>query len=208
MKVHCLFEQSGTFKNAFKKLGIVAYDYDINNNFNQTDFQIDIFQEMESIINKIKKEDLIIAFFPCTFFSDMNELLFTCNHKKLQNMETIKKIVYTKSRHRWRNEYYSWLCNLIILCLEKGIKLIIENPKSKFLQNTLPIKPTIIEEDRRTRGDWYQKPTFYYFINFKPKNNYTYDYSFMTKKVVNESGIDRSLMSPQYAENFIKDHIL
>lgn len=29
MKVHCLFEQSGTFKNEFRKLGINAYDYDI-----------------------------------------------------------------------------------------------------------------------------------------------------------------------------------
>ena len=27
MIVHCLFEQSGTFKNEFKKLGYEAYDY-------------------------------------------------------------------------------------------------------------------------------------------------------------------------------------
>lgn len=26
---HCLFEQSGTFKNEFLKLGIPAFDYDI-----------------------------------------------------------------------------------------------------------------------------------------------------------------------------------
>lgn len=31
MKVHCLFEQSGTFKNEFKKLGYEAFDYDILN---------------------------------------------------------------------------------------------------------------------------------------------------------------------------------
>ena len=30
-KVHCLFEQSGTFKNEFIKLGIPAEDYDIHN---------------------------------------------------------------------------------------------------------------------------------------------------------------------------------
>ena len=29
MTVHCLFEQSGTFKNEFRKLGYEAYDYDI-----------------------------------------------------------------------------------------------------------------------------------------------------------------------------------
>ena len=28
-KVHCLFEQSGTFKNEFKKLGVDAEDYDV-----------------------------------------------------------------------------------------------------------------------------------------------------------------------------------
>lgn len=46
MEVHCLFEQSGTFKNEFKKLGINAYDYDIQNEFNQTDYVIDLFKEI------------------------------------------------------------------------------------------------------------------------------------------------------------------
>jgi hypothetical protein len=36
-----MFEQSGTFKNEFKKLGYVAEDYDIQNNFWQTDHVID-----------------------------------------------------------------------------------------------------------------------------------------------------------------------
>ena len=48
MIAHCLFEQSGTFKNEFKKLGIEAFDYDILNDFGQTDFQIDLFAEIES----------------------------------------------------------------------------------------------------------------------------------------------------------------
>ncbi len=46
MKAHCLFEQSGTFKNEFKKLGVEAYDYDILNDFGETDFQIDLFAEI------------------------------------------------------------------------------------------------------------------------------------------------------------------
>ena len=45
MIVHCLFEQSGTFKNAFKKYGIEAYDYDIQNEFNETDYVTDLFKE-------------------------------------------------------------------------------------------------------------------------------------------------------------------
>lgn len=46
-RVHCLFEQSGTFKNEFLKLGIPAEDYDIQNNFGQTDHVIDLFSEIE-----------------------------------------------------------------------------------------------------------------------------------------------------------------
>ena len=47
-KIHCMFEQSGTFKNEVIKLGIPAEDYDIQNNFGQTDHVIDLFQEIES----------------------------------------------------------------------------------------------------------------------------------------------------------------
>lgn len=50
-KVHCFFEQSGTFKNEFIKLGIPAEDYDIQNNFGQTDHQIDLFAEIENAYN-------------------------------------------------------------------------------------------------------------------------------------------------------------
>ena len=46
-KVHCFFEQSGTFKNEFIKLGIPAEDYDIQNNFGQTDHTDDLFKAIE-----------------------------------------------------------------------------------------------------------------------------------------------------------------
>ena len=46
MIAHCLFEQSGTFKNEFRKLGIDAIDYDIQNEFGQTDRVVDLFQEI------------------------------------------------------------------------------------------------------------------------------------------------------------------
>ena len=46
-RVYCLFEQSGTFKQEFLKLGIPAEDFDIQNNFGQTDHQIDLFAEIE-----------------------------------------------------------------------------------------------------------------------------------------------------------------
>lgn len=46
MTAHCLFEQSGTFKNEFKKLGINAFDYDIQDEFGETDFVVDLFSQI------------------------------------------------------------------------------------------------------------------------------------------------------------------
>lgn len=46
MKAYCFFEQSGTFKNAFKKFGIEAEDFDILNDFGETDHIIDLFAEI------------------------------------------------------------------------------------------------------------------------------------------------------------------
>lgn len=45
-KIHCFFEQSGTFKNEFKKIGYEAEDYDIQNDFGETDHVIDLFADV------------------------------------------------------------------------------------------------------------------------------------------------------------------
>ena len=47
MIAHCFFEQSGTFRDCFRELGIQAYDYDILNDYGKTDYQIDLFAEIE-----------------------------------------------------------------------------------------------------------------------------------------------------------------
>jgi len=52
MTAHCLFEQSGTFKNEFKKLGIEAYDYDILNDYGETDYQMDLYQEIRGGVRR------------------------------------------------------------------------------------------------------------------------------------------------------------
>jgi hypothetical protein len=85
-KVHCFFEQSGTFKNEFIKLGIPAEGYDIQNNFGETDHVVDLFGEIEaayegkpSIFDNIKGEDLIMAFFPCIHFCDAKTMIFKGN---------------------------------------------------------------------------------------------------------------------------------
>ena len=57
-KVHCFFEQSGTFKREFIKLGIPAEDYDIQNNFGETDHTDDLFAEIEKALKYSKKNKL------------------------------------------------------------------------------------------------------------------------------------------------------
>ena len=51
-KAHCFFEQSGTFKKEFIKLGIDAEDYDISNDFGETDHVVDLFNEIRGGIAK------------------------------------------------------------------------------------------------------------------------------------------------------------
>lgn len=96
-KVHCLFEQSGTFKNEFKKLGVHAEDYDILDDFGETDHIIDLFDEIRkgydgepSLFDLISKDDLIMAFFPCTRFEDQIVVFFKGNSPQLVNW-TIEK---------------------------------------------------------------------------------------------------------------------
>ena len=94
-KVHCLFEQSGTFKKEFQKLGYSAYDYDIQDDYNETDYVLDLFTEIEkgyadeafnsdfpSIFDNMQKDDLIIAFFPCIMFCQAKQTYFylSCNN--------------------------------------------------------------------------------------------------------------------------------
>lgn len=135
MEIHCFFEQSGTFKNEFKKLGYQAYDYDILNDFNETDNVIDLFNEIniaykgeQSIFENINKEDLIIAFFPCVRFTRRMIFNFTrsgAGHKKFSDIEKLEQnIKYFEEM----NYYYGLISKLVIVCLRNELKIIIENP--------------------------------------------------------------------------------
>lgn len=102
-KVHCFFEQSGTFKNEFIKLSIPAEDYDIQNNFGQTDHVTDLFGAIDdaydgnpSIIDTVTEDDLIIAFYPCIYFCQMSQYmqsLNSVNYRSLTEAQAIDKII-------------------------------------------------------------------------------------------------------------------
>ena len=70
-------------------------------------------------------------------------------------------------------EMYLLINKLFLICMKKKLKLIVENPYSEehYLRRYWCYPPSIIDKDRRTDGDYYKKPTQYWFVNFEPKNN-------------------------------------
>lgn len=226
-KVHCFFEQSGTFKNEFIKLGIKAEDYDIQNNFGETDNVIDLFQEIEnayngfdSIWDNIKSDDLVIAFFPCIYFCALSQMAFSfgyTNYRKLSIREKTDKIL---ERSANREKFFSLCVKMISISIQRNIRLILENPwaEQTFLKANFVAPPTIVDENRMKRGDYFVKPTAYWFFNCTP----TYGKSFQYDKIKNKKNIlsskqgkkagvcseERSMISPDYARNFICDFVL
>ena len=121
MKAHCLFEQSGTFKNEFKKLGIEAYDYDILDDYHQTDYQIDLFKEIwggyeekPSIFDNISQEDIVLAFFPCVRFENQIMLSFRGQAKQMKKWSMKEKIEYDMHLMNRLKENYMIVCKLFI----------------------------------------------------------------------------------------------
>lgn len=224
-KVHCFFEQSGTFKNEFKKLGYEAYDYDIQNNFNETDYVIDLFQEIDnayenkpSIFDSTTQDDLILAFYPCIYFCETNACAFTLwhiNYKYYSNDDKIKTIL---ERSNNRQEFYNRLIKFVGVCLRKKLRLIFENPYNKlsFLDNNFLNKPSVIDKNRQLRGDYFRKPTGYWFFNCEPTYGESYQQS--NKKLsirhlpknptAGQCSEERSMISPDYARNWICDFVL
>lgn len=222
-KVHCFFEQSGTFKNEFKKLGYEAFDYDIQNNFGETDYVMDLFGEIEkgydnkpSIFDNIGGGDLIIAFFPCIYFSDMSEILHTWGAWAQKSYKDANDIILARSKKR--QQFYELCVKMLGLARIRDLRLIMENPWGchSYLQKCFVTPPALIDKDRSKRGDTFRKPTAYWYINCKP----TQGYSFQPKKAkrvkkdarpgvkAGQCSEERSMISPDYARNFICDFII
>ena len=219
-KFHCFFEQSGTFKNEFKKLGYEAIDYDIQDEFGETDYVCDLFVDIEnayegkeSIFDEISRDDTIIAFFPCVRFEEQIQMAFRGTQFQMKNWSTEQKLENDIKLHRELSELYEIITKLAIVCVRKEIPLIIENPYSTthYLTKYWAIPAKVIDKDRTLRGDFYKKPTQYWFINCEPKYNMIFE-----AYVVNEvkaiertsSKTERSLISSDYANRFIREFIL
>lgn len=122
-------------------------------------------------------------------------------------------------RSRNRQRFYELAVKMQTYAKMKGIRLIMENPwgMHSFLQRAFITPPAVIDKDRTLRGDRFVKPTAYWFINCTPTNGFTLQQKYHPLRVKKDvrskapTGIcseERSMISPDYARNFICDFIL
>ena len=222
-KAHCFFEQSGTFKNEFIKLGIPAEDYDIQNHFGQTDNVIDLFAEIEksydgdaSVFDNITKDDFIMAFFPCIYFSCLSQMAMTwgCVNYRKKTVREATDLILERTKNR--EKFYALAIKMLATVKERGLRLVMENPWSMqtYLKANFVIPPTLIDKDRSLRGDHFKKETAYWFINCTPTYGKSYQPAHKVRVLDKKGAVkgicseERSMISPDYARNFICDFII
>lgn len=97
--------------------------------------------------------------------------------------------------------------------------MIVENPYTDphFLKQYFPIKPKVIDKDRTKNGDYYKKPTQYWFVGCEPEDHFLFEpLLFVQTRTIDRPNfkdgkdrqINRSLMHPQYADRFIRTYVL
>jgi hypothetical protein len=159
-----------------------------------------------------------MAFFPCIYFCQNSMILFyytNHNYEKLSHEGKMNKIL---ERSQNRTMFYELLIKLVGVVKQKRLRLIIENPWTQphFLNQNFLFNPSYIDKDRSRRGDYFVKPTAYWFINCEPTDGFTWQKDKKVRSVyscasASHAGLcseERSLISPDYAHNFICYQIL
>ena len=156
---------------------------------------------------------MILAFFPCIRFEDRIILNFRGKSSAQQKWSDCQKLNYSMKLHDELNELYKLVSQLAYIALERGLRLIIENPcgGQHYLTRYWCLEPSLIDKDRRLDGDWFKKPTQYWFINCKPKHNLVFEpLEYVATKTIDNTRntVERSLIHQQYADRFIRKYIL
>lgn len=166
---------------------------------------------------------MILAFFPCTRFEAQIQLWMSGNSFSQAKWSDVEKLEYAREKHIELADFYQYVCKLFLICLKRGLRLIVENPCTQphYLLTYFPIKATLFDNDRTLNGDYLKKPTQYWFINIKPSNNVIFEpiVEVPTYTVSNKNPIrnldrtrseqtNRSTIHPQYANRFIRQFIL
>ena len=173
---------------------------------------------VESIFDSITPDDLIITFFPCIYFSCMSQMLISYTHRNYINLSPRERIEAILQRSANRELFFARAVKMIGIAKERGLRLIMENPWSEqtFLKQNFPFNPAVIDMNRTLRGDYYVKPTAYWFINCEPTDGHTVQPRAKGKNICQVDpnrmpGIcneERSMLSHDYARNWICDFVL
>lgn len=185
------------------------------------------YQGKPSIFDNISKDDLILAFFPCIRFENQIMLWFRGQSHSQRDWSMEKKMQFDMDLLDEVSQMYKLVNKLFILCMRKGLRLVMENPYSEehFLRRYWCYLPAIIDKDRRENGDYYKKPTQYWFVNFEPHYNLVFEaisynaieckdaIRLMNKEHYEKTGAKtkkeaRSMIHPQYANRFIREYLI
>ena len=162
-----------------------------------------------------------MAFFPCIEFSCVAQMWFSLSQRDYEKWPYIKRVDYMLEKNARRAELFGLILKFCGICLDRGLRMIFENPWSEntYLKVNVFLKaPTLIDTDRTKRGDFFRKPTAYWFWNCEPTRLATDTQTPRAQikridhtKKAPRAGLcseDRSMISLDYARNFICDNIL
>lgn len=145
---------------------------------------------------------------------------FTWGCINYRNMTTKQKTDAILERDKKRAQFYGLAIKMFAIAEMRGLRLIMENPWSEntYLKANFIVPPTIVDMNRMMRGDYRVKPTAYWFVGCEPTHGLSIQYdklkekkTHMTSRGSSVAGIcseERSMISPDYARNFICDFIL
>ena len=166
----------------------------------------------------ITTDDLVMAFFPCIYFSSLSQMEMSLTDVNKRKMPMDKRYDFVLDRSRKRQYFLELIIKLMGNCELRGLRLIVENPwaMQTYLKNGFIKSPSLVDNNRTLRGDYFQKPTAYWFINCEPTHGFSMQRDKKPVRVRDarpapRAGIcseERSMISPDYARNFICDFIL
>ena len=84
-----------------------------------------------SVFDNITKDDLIVAFFPCIYFSCLSSLWFGLDHHDYKNWDLKRKFDYMLDRSQKRTAFFETLYKFVFICLDRCLRMIMENSWSE-----------------------------------------------------------------------------
>ena len=198
-------------------------------------------------------EDLIMAFFPCIRFCSVMEQIqhedfYDASQRRRKDFGTEeyykRKWTVLRNYSQERFAFYDLALKLTAIMQIKGLRMIMENPwhPTNFTNHFWFMRTSLIDKDRTRRGDYFRKPTAYWYVNCAPTYGETFQptpkdkikvitsgssaaksankaKTLMSKEALDKKYIghtsqnglcdeERSIISPDYARNFICDFIL